>query len=58
MDDEDEDMEQFASTNDEVEDEDEDDSDDGGDYESFMDEMAKLDGKKRKITFDRTEKNW
>merc|ERR1719370_2799783 len=49
-------MKQFVTKNTEDdEDEYEDDSDDGGDYESFMDEMAKLDGKKRKITSDRTE---
>jgi len=54
--DEDEDIKQFVTKDTEHhEDEYEDDSDDGGDYESFMDEMAKLDGKKRKITSDRTE---
>ena len=31
------------------------DGDDDGDYESFMEEMAKLDGKKRKITSTREE---
>ena len=51
---ENEDMNQFDSKNmdDEFSDE---ESDEGGDYENFMEEMAKLDGKKRKITSDRSE---
>ena len=54
--DDDEDLKQFDDTPD-IEDEynDESESDEGGDYESFMEEMAKLDGKKRKITSDRSE---
>ena len=31
------------------------DGDDDGDYQNFMEEMAKLDGKKRKITSSRQE---
>jgi len=45
--------EQFDSK--EIDEEYSDNESDVGDYENFMEEMAKLDGKKRKITSDRSE---
>jgi len=45
--------EQFDSND--IDEEYSDNESDGGDYENFMEEMAKLDGKKRKITSDRSE---
>jgi len=53
--DEDEDYNQFNDASDDMDEESDDESEDGGDYEAFMEEMSKLDGKKKKITSDRTE---